>query len=40
MERHDEPEHGAPFETWPYFLSGDHRIAAWHAAQVLGAARH
>ncbi|MGN6191906.1 MAG: ArnT family glycosyltransferase [Rhodanobacteraceae bacterium] len=40
MERHDEPERGAPFETWPYFLSGDHRIAAWHAAQVLDAARH
>jgi 4-amino-4-deoxy-L-arabinose transferase-like glycosyltransferase len=37
-DRSDEPHGVAPFETWPYFLSGSHRIAAWHAAQVLDAA--
>ena len=39
-DRGAEPNGAEPFRTWPYFLSGDHRIAAWHAAQVLGAARH
>lgn len=31
----DEPSATVPVETWPYFLSGDHRIAAWRAADVL-----
>lgn len=39
-ERHDELKTGTPFRTWPYFLSGDHRIAAWRAAQVLDEASH
>ncbi|MGH8184027.1 MAG: ArnT family glycosyltransferase [Rhodanobacteraceae bacterium] len=39
-DRSAEPAGVAPFKTWPYFLSGDHRIAAWHAAQVLQAAAH
>jgi 4-amino-4-deoxy-L-arabinose transferase-like glycosyltransferase len=39
MERHDEPTAGIPFETWPYFLSGDRRISAWQAAGVLAAHR-
>jgi 4-amino-4-deoxy-L-arabinose transferase-like glycosyltransferase len=38
MERHDEPKTGAPFRTWPYFLSGDHRIAGWRASQIVDAA--
>ncbi|TAN04626.1 MAG: glycosyl transferase [Rhodanobacteraceae bacterium] len=37
-DRGAEPVGVTPFKTWPYFLSGDHRIAAWHAAQVLAAA--
>ncbi len=37
-DQSDEPKGVAPFATWPYFLSGDHRIAAWHAAQLLAAA--
>lgn len=36
----DEPRGATPFRTWPYFLSGSNRIAAWHAAQVAGAAHH
>jgi hypothetical protein len=28
---------GKPFKTWPYLLSGDHRIAAWRAARILAA---
>ena len=39
-DRSAEPAGATPFRVWPYFLSGDNRIAAWHAAQVLGAARH
>ena len=34
-ERSAEPKGLAPFETWPYFLSGDHRIAAWRASSIL-----
>ena len=37
-DRSDEPKGVDPFKTWPYFLSGDHRIAAWRSAQILGAA--
>ncbi|HEX5960729.1 MAG TPA: glycosyltransferase family 39 protein [Rhodanobacteraceae bacterium] len=37
-DRGDEPRNVAPFQTWPYFLSGSHRIAAWRAAQVQAAA--
>lgn len=37
-DRSDEPRRAEPFKTWPYILSGDHRIAAWRAAQVLAAA--
>ncbi|HVX05650.1 MAG TPA: glycosyltransferase family 39 protein [Rhodanobacteraceae bacterium] len=33
----DEPPGTTPFRTWPYLLSGDHRIAAWRAAQVMAA---
>ena len=40
MERHDEPQRGVPFKAWPYFLSGDHRIAAWRASQILAAGNH
>lgn len=36
-DRSDEPAGSAPFETWPYFLSGDHRIVAWRAADILKA---
>ncbi|MBS0381736.1 MAG: glycosyltransferase family 39 protein [Proteobacteria bacterium] len=39
-DRSDEPKGVAPFETWPYFLSGSHRIAAWRASQILDAAAH
>lgn len=39
-DRATEPVGAKPFRAWPYFLSGSHRIAAWHAAQVLAAARH
>jgi len=39
-DRGTEPAGVAPFKTWPYFLSGDRRIAAWRAAQVLAAADH
>jgi hypothetical protein len=39
MERHDEPKAGVPFETWPYFLSGDRRISAWHASSILATDR-
>jgi hypothetical protein len=39
-DRSAEPAGATPFRVWPYFLSGDNRIAAWHAAQVLGAAQH
>ena len=35
-ERVDEPRDATPFESWPYFLSGSHRIAAWRAAAVCG----
>ena len=36
-DRSDEPKGVAPFKTWPYFLSGSHRIAAWRASQILDA---
>lgn len=39
-DRSSEPRGAEPFRTWPYFLSGDHRIAAWRAAQIPGAAAH
>ena len=39
-DRSDEPKGVVPFETWPYFLSGSHRIAAWRASQILDAATH
>lgn len=35
-----EPVDVAPFRTWPYFLSADHRIAAWRASQILAAGSH
>jgi hypothetical protein len=25
----------SPYRAWPYALSGDHRIAAWRAADLL-----
>ena len=37
IESHDEVTTGAPLGTWPYFLSGDRRIAAWRARQILDA---
>jgi hypothetical protein len=37
VESHDEVTTGAPLRTWSYFLSGDRRIAAWRARQVLDA---
>lgn len=37
-DRGNEPKGVVPFQVWPYFLSGSHRIAAWRAAQVLAAA--
>lgn len=39
-DRSSEPRGAEPFRTWPYFLSGDHRIAAWRASQIPGAAAH
>ena len=36
-DRHDEPAHAAPYESWPYILSGSRRIAVWRAADVLRA---
>lgn len=39
-DRSIEPAGATPFRVWPYFLSGDHRIVAWRAAQVLGVAQH
>jgi 4-amino-4-deoxy-L-arabinose transferase-like glycosyltransferase len=39
-DRHAEPPSAVPFKTWPYALSGDRRIAAWHATQILAAAPH
>jgi hypothetical protein len=37
VDSHDEVTTGAPLRTWPYFLSGDRRIAAWRARQILDA---
>lgn len=37
-DRSTEPAGATPFRVWPYFLAGDHRLAAWHAAQVSAAA--
>jgi 4-amino-4-deoxy-L-arabinose transferase-like glycosyltransferase len=37
LDRHDEVTAGAPLRTWPYFPSGDHRITAWRARQILKA---
>jgi hypothetical protein len=39
-DRSAEPGGAQPFRTWPYFLSGDHRIAAWRASQVLATGHH
>ncbi len=39
-ESHDELKTATPFRTWPYFLSGDRRIAAWRASQVLDGSAH
>jgi 4-amino-4-deoxy-L-arabinose transferase-like glycosyltransferase len=39
-EAHDELKSATPFKAWPYFLSGNHRIAAWHAAEVLDDSPH
>lgn len=36
-DRSAEPAGATPFRTWPYFLSGGHRIAAWRAASILAA---
>lgn len=36
-DRSDEPSGSTPFETWPYLLSGSHRVAAWRASQMLDA---
>lgn len=36
-DRSDEPTGGTPFESWPYLLSGSHRIAAWRASEILAA---
>jgi 4-amino-4-deoxy-L-arabinose transferase-like glycosyltransferase len=36
-DRSDEPSGSTPFETWPYLLSGSHRVAAWRASQIPGA---
>jgi 4-amino-4-deoxy-L-arabinose transferase-like glycosyltransferase len=33
----DEPKAAVPFASWPYVLSGDHRIAAWRASAILAA---
>ena len=32
-----EPAGAQPFRVWPYFLAGDHRIAAWRASDTLKA---
>lgn len=37
IESHDEVTTGAPLRIWPYFLSGDRRITAWRARQILDA---
>lgn len=37
VESHDEVTNGAPLMAWPYFLSGDRRITAWRARQLLDA---
>jgi 4-amino-4-deoxy-L-arabinose transferase-like glycosyltransferase len=34
-DSHLGPSGVRPWRTWPYALSGDHRIAAWRAADVL-----
>ncbi|MGH8153842.1 MAG: ArnT family glycosyltransferase [Rhodanobacteraceae bacterium] len=39
-DRSAEPRSVAPFRTWPYFMSGDHRMAAWRAALVVAASQH
>lgn len=36
-DSHDAPKGTTPFRTWPYFLAGDRRIAAWRAADVVRA---
>lgn len=37
--RSDEPAGSVSFETWRYFLSGNHRIAVWRASDILAAQR-
>ena len=39
-DRSSEPGDAKPFRTWPYFLSGNHRIAAWRARQILAERPH
>lgn len=36
-DSHMGPSGARPWRTWPYALSGDHRITAWRAADVLDA---
>lgn len=36
-EASDEPQGVAPRLQWPYLLSGNHRIGAWNAADILAA---
>ncbi|MGH8148119.1 MAG: ArnT family glycosyltransferase [Rhodanobacteraceae bacterium] len=33
--RGDEPKHATPAASWPYLLSADHHIDAWHASDIL-----
>ncbi len=36
----DEPQGVAPRLQWPYLLSGNHRIGAWSAADILAVQPH
>ncbi|HLI17835.1 MAG TPA: glycosyltransferase family 39 protein [Rhodanobacteraceae bacterium] len=38
-DSHDEPRGAEPYRTWPYFLSGNRRMAVWHASDVIAADR-
>lgn len=38
-DRSMAPAGAQPFATWPYLLAGDHRMAAWRAADVLRGAQ-
>lgn len=35
----DEPRNATPVRTWPYLLSGAHRIGVWRAADILAASQ-